>query len=111
MYIEKRFLNVFLSVVLILCSLFSVQLISVSAEEKSNAKESNLTEAVLPELITSISKSVSNTYILLGSKAIYKEAKVGNVTVKCGEKVVVPLELDSINNSAMVGRPCTVTHS
>lgn len=48
MYIEKRFLNVFLSVVLILCSLFSVQLISVSAEEKSNAKESNLTEAVLP---------------------------------------------------------------
>mgnify|MGYP000420545842 CR=1 FL=1 len=53
MYIEKRFLNVFLSVVLILCSLFSVQLISVSAEEKSNAKESNLTEAVLPELITS----------------------------------------------------------
>ena len=52
MYIEKRFLNVFLSVVLILCSLFSVQLISVSAEEKSNAKESNLTEAVLPELIT-----------------------------------------------------------
>ena len=75
MYTEKRFLNVFLSVVLILCSLFSVQLISVSAEEKSNAKESNLTEAVLPELITSISKSVSNTYILLDLKLFIKKQR------------------------------------
>lgn len=140
---EKRFLNVLLSVVLILCSLFPFKLTSVSAEVKSacsdaaeisvqnNSKVPNKSSECQPNLkaytsvfvvkpsvatettvtkITGItlpescstSLSIPVTCVILGSTAIYKEAKVGNVTVKCGEKAVVPLELDSINNSAEV---------
>lgn len=83
---EKRFLSIFLTSALILCSLFPFKLTSVSAEVKSTYSE----------------LSIPVTCIILGSTVIYKEAKVGNVNVKCGEKAVVPLELDSINSSAKV---------
>lgn len=149
---EKRFLNVLLSVALILCSLFPLKLTSVSAEVKSacsdaseisvqnNSKvpnkssecqpnlkaytsvfvvkpsvatETTVTKTIVNQAVTKItgitlpescstSLSIPVTCVILGSTAIYKEAKVGNVTVKCGEKAVVPLELDSINNSAEV---------
>lgn len=111
---EKRFLNVFLSVALILCSLFSFQLTSVSAEEKEKSTYSSAAETAINDFLkvpnksygcepqVNMNSSVSSIKPMVTTDTIYKEAKVGNVVVKCGEKVVVPLELDSINNSVKV---------
>lgn len=104
---DKIFLNIFLSVAVMLCNLFPFKQTSVSAEVKSTYSSAAETAIVLNksygcEPQVNLHSSLSSFKPTVTTDTIYKEAKVGNVTVKCGEKVVVPLELDSINNSAKV---------
>lgn len=86
---EKRFLCVFLSAALILCSLRVKQHSAISAVS---------TEAFMKPIESTIGTGHDGPV----ATEVHIDATVGNVTAKCGETVIVPLELDSIHDIASV---------